>query len=304
MEPREAEVDDLGEPGPHLDGENLNLRPPIRDGLILEMPLAPLCSTDCQGLCAQCGARLDDDPGHARDFRPPMGGTVRSQTDLLDEQAETQGELSGRPEAQDLAQQHPVPSRPVEDLGSHSGDLQTVRHPEAAAHRLPGLRHLHAKRRVLDVRPVAAPVEAQVDLAELVERLGLASMPATLPLAMVHRSYSYENGRVPTNERLEFLGDSVLGLVVTDHLYATFPDLPEGQLAKMRSAIVNAHSLAEIAAGLEVGAFLQLGRGGNPLGAREGLDLADAMEAIIGAVYLELGLEGVPAGSSSTGSGH
>jgi len=132
-----------------------------------------------------------------------------------------------------------------------------------------------------------------VDLAELVERLGLASMPATLPLAMVHRSYSYENGRVPTNERLEFLGDSVLGLVVTDHLYATFPDLPEGQLAKMRSAIVNAHSLAEIAAGLEVGAFLQLGRGEESTGGREKVSiLADAMEAIIGAVYLELGLEG------------
>ncbi|MBK9436154.1 MAG: ribonuclease III [Actinobacteria bacterium] len=136
-------------------------------------------------------------------------------------------------------------------------------------------------------------MEAQVDLAELVERLGLASMPATLPLAMVHRSYSYENGRVPTNERLEFLGDSVLGLVVTDHLYATFPDLPEGQLAKMRSAIVNAHSLAEIAAGLEVGAFLQLGRGEESTGGREKVSiLADAMEAIIGAVYLELGLEG------------
>ncbi|HPE10908.1 MAG TPA: ribonuclease III [Actinomycetota bacterium] len=118
-------------------------------------------------------------------------------------------------------------------------------------------------------------------------------MPATLPLAMVHRSYSYENGRVPTNERLEFLGDSVLGLVVTDHLYATFPDLPEGQLAKMRSAIVNAHSLAEIAAGLEVGAFLQLGRGEESTGGREKVSiLADAMEAIIGAVYLELGLEG------------
>ena len=132
-----------------------------------------------------------------------------------------------------------------------------------------------------------------MDLAELVERLGLASMPATLPLAMVHRSYSYENGRVPTNERLEFLGDSVLGMVVTDHLYATFPDLPEGQLAKMRSAIVNAHSLAEIAAGLEVGAFLQLGRGEESTGGREKVSiLADAMEAIIGAVYLELGLEG------------
>jgi ribonuclease-3 len=136
-------------------------------------------------------------------------------------------------------------------------------------------------------------VEAQVDLTELVERLGLTSVPATLPLAMVHRSYSYENGRVPTNERLEFLGDSVLGLVVTDHLYATFPDLPEGQLAKMRSAIVNAHSLAEIAGALDVGAFLLLGRGEESTGGRQKVSiLADAMEAIIGAVYLELGLEG------------
>jgi ribonuclease-3 len=136
-------------------------------------------------------------------------------------------------------------------------------------------------------------VEAQVDLTELVDRLGLTTMPATLPLAMVHRSFSYENGRVPTNERLEFLGDSVLGLVVTDHLYATFPDLPEGQLAKMRSAIVNAHSLAEIAGGLQVGAFLQLGRGEESTGGREKVSiLADAMEAIIGAVYLELGLDG------------
>ena len=136
-------------------------------------------------------------------------------------------------------------------------------------------------------------MHADGDLTGLVERLGLSGMPADLPLAMVHRSYSYENGRVPTNERLEFLGDSVLGLVVTDHLYATFPDLPEGQLAKMRSAIVNAHSLAEIAAGLEVGAFLQLGRGEESTGGREKVSiLADAMEAIIGAVYLELGLEG------------
>jgi ribonuclease-3 len=85
----------------------------------------------------------------------------------------------------------------------------------------------------------------------------------------------------------------VLGLVVTDHLYATFPDLPEGQLAKMRSAIVNAHSLAEIAGGLQVGAFLQLGRGEESTGGREKVSiLADAMEAIIGAVYLELGLDG------------
>lgn len=133
----------------------------------------------------------------------------------------------------------------------------------------------------------------QQDLTELVDRLGLSAMPASLPLAMVHRSFSYENGRIPTNERLEFLGDSVLGLVITDHLYSTFTDLPEGQLAKMRSAIVNAQSLAGVARELGVGRFLQLGRGEETTGGREKASiLADAMEAVIGAVYLEEGLDG------------
>ncbi|MEZ5185652.1 MAG: ribonuclease III [Candidatus Nanopelagicales bacterium] len=130
-------------------------------------------------------------------------------------------------------------------------------------------------------------------MTELVDRLGLSAMPASLPLAMVHRSFSYENGRIPTNERLEFLGDSVLGLVITDHLYSTFTDLPEGQLAKMRSAIVNAQSLAGVARELGVGRFLQLGRGEETTGGREKASiLADAMEAVIGAVYLEEGLDG------------
>ena len=137
---------------------------------------------------------------------------------------------------------------------------------------------------------------AQVDLTELVGRLGLSESPPELPLAMVHRSYSYENGRIPTNERLEFLGDSVLGLVVTDHLYSTFPDLPEGQLAKMRSAIVNAHSLAGIAQGIGLGQYLLLGRGEQSTGGREKVSiLADAMEAVIGAVYLAQGLPGARA---------
>lgn len=131
------------------------------------------------------------------------------------------------------------------------------------------------------------------DLTELVTRLGLPAMPAELPLAMVHRSYSYENGRIPTNERLEFLGDAVLGVVITDHLYRTFPDLPEGQLAKMRSAIVNSQSLAMIARELAVGDFLLLGRGEESTGGREKVSiLADALEAIIGAVYLEAGIDG------------
>jgi len=136
-------------------------------------------------------------------------------------------------------------------------------------------------------------VHADGDLTGLVERLGLSGMPADLPLAMVHRSYSYENGRIPTNERLEFLGDSVLGIVITDHLYRNFPDLPEGQLAKMRSAIVNAQSLAVVARDCGVGDYLLLGRGEQSTGGREKVSiLADAMEAIIGAVYLQSGLDG------------
>lgn len=134
------------------------------------------------------------------------------------------------------------------------------------------------------------------DLSPLVSRLGLPVEPAQLRLAMVHRSYSYENGRIPTNERLEFLGDSVLGVVVTDYLFSTYPELPEGQLAKMRSAIVNAHALAEISQALGVGDFLMLGRGEETTGGREKVSiLADAMEAIIGAVYLEYGLDGARA---------
>ena len=65
-----------------------------------------------------------------------------------------------------------------------------------------------------------------------------------LALALTHRSYAYENGGLPPNERLEFLGDAVLGLVVTDHLYNRHPDLPEGQLAKLRASVVNMRALA------------------------------------------------------------
>ncbi len=139
-------------------------------------------------------------------------------------------------------------------------------------------------------------MHADGDLTELVKQLGLSSMPAELPLAMVHRSYSYENGRIPTNERLEFLGDSVLGVIITDHLYRAVPDLPEGQLAKMRSAIVNAQSLAVVARQCDVGTYLLLGRGEQSTGGREKVSiLADAMEAVIGAVFLESGLEGARA---------
>jgi ribonuclease-3 len=123
-------------------------------------------------------------------------------------------------------------------------------------------------------------------------RLGYRLEPALLVRALTHRSYAYENGGLPTNERLEFLGDSVLGLVVTDTLYRTHPDLPEGQLAKLRAAVVNSRALAGVSRGLDLGAFIRLGRGEEGTGGRDKASiLADTLEAVIGAVYLDQGLD-------------
>jgi ribonuclease-3 len=116
-----------------------------------------------------------------------------------------------------------------------------------------------------------------------------------LALALTHRSYAYEHGGLPTNERLEFLGDSVLGLVVTDELYRSQPDLPEGQLAKLRASVVNMTSLAGVARALGdggIGPHLLLGRGEETTGGREKDSiLADALEALIGAIHLGRGLD-------------
>ena len=132
-------------------------------------------------------------------------------------------------------------------------------------------------------------------LLELREILSVEIEASMLNLALTHRSYAYEHGGLPHNERLEFLGDSVLGIVVTDTLYRTYPDLPEGQLAKLRAAVVNARALADVARTLDLGSYLLLGRGEETTGGRDKLSiLADAMEAVIGAVYLSAG----PSGSS------
>ena len=110
--------------------------------------------------------------------------------------------------------------------------------------------------------------------------------------ALTHRSYAYENGGLPTNERLEFLGDSVLGLVVTDTLYHRYPDVPEGQLAKLRAAVVNMRALADVARGLGLGAHVRLGKGEEATGGRDKSSiLADTLEAVIGAAYLAQGVE-------------
>ena len=112
-----------------------------------------------------------------------------------------------------------------------------------------------------------------------------------LERAVTHRSYAYENGGLPNNERLEFLGDSVLGLVITDTLYAAHPDLPEGQLAKLRASVVNMRALAEVSRTIDLGSYVRLGRGEETTGGRDKASiLADTMEAIIGTLYLSGGL--------------
>jgi ribonuclease-3 len=127
---------------------------------------------------------------------------------------------------------------------------------------------------------------------ELLKRLGVDIDAGTLRLALTHRSYAYENGGIPTNERLEFLGDSILGFSVTDSLYRDHPDLPEGDLAKRRSAVVSTRALAGVARSLGVGEFIHLGQGERLThGKNKSSILADTMEALIGATYLCNGIE-------------
>lgn len=135
-----------------------------------------------------------------------------------------------------------------------------------------------------------APTE--VPGSELEDALGIRfSDPELRRQSLIHRSFAFENGLAVTNERLEFLGDSVLGLVVTDMAYAAYPDMPEGQLAKLRAAIVNMQALADVARELGLGEAVQLGRGEELSGGRDKASiLADALEAVFGAVYLDRGL--------------
>jgi ribonuclease-3 len=136
------------------------------------------------------------------------------------------------------------------------------------------------------------PNAAAPDPLELMKSLEVTVEPGLLFQALTHRSYAYENGGLPTNERLEFLGDSVLGLVVTSALYRRHPALPEGQLAKLRAAVVNMRALAGVGRTLELGQYLMLGRGEEASGGRDKSSiLADTVEALIGAVYLESGIE-------------
>jgi ribonuclease III len=115
--------------------------------------------------------------------------------------------------------------------------------------------------------------------------------PALREVALTHRSFAFEQGMALTNERLEFLGDAVLGLVITDLAYRAFPALSEGELAKLRAATVNMTTLAGVARQLGLGEAVLLGKGEELSGGRNKPSiLADALEAVLGAVYLDAGM--------------
>ena len=137
------------------------------------------------------------------------------------------------------------------------------------------------------------PVEPLTNYGALRESLGDPVLePGLLERALTHRSFAYENGGLPTNERLEFLGDSVLGVVVTETLYLVHPDLSEGRLAKLRAAVVNARALAEVGRDIGLGEHIKLGRGEESTGGRSKASiLSDTVEAVIGAVYLSGGFD-------------
>lgn len=136
------------------------------------------------------------------------------------------------------------------------------------------------------------PLDEQADRSALERALGVTIEPGLLELALTHRSWAYENGGAATNERLEFLGDSILGQAVTVMLYTTYPQLSEGDLAKRRASLVSSVALAEVARAIGLGEHLKLGKGEELTGGREKSSiLADTVEALIGAAYLDLGGE-------------
>jgi ribonuclease III len=126
---------------------------------------------------------------------------------------------------------------------------------------------------------------------ELLERLGADFAPELLELALTHSSFAYENGG-EDNERLEFVGDSILGYLVAVHVFQTQSALKEGEMTKLKNAVVSAQALATAANRIELGSFLRLGKGEEQTGGRQKINLlADAFEAVLGAAYLSSGIE-------------
>jgi len=131
-----------------------------------------------------------------------------------------------------------------------------------------------------------------MDLNALCATLGVQVEPELLQQALTHRSYSYEHGGIPNNERLEFLGDSVLGFVVTEHLFLSLTELSEGELTKLKNSVVSEKALSVVAVQLSLGDYLRLGKGEEQTGGRKKPSLlADAFEAVLGAVLVSVGFD-------------
>lgn len=140
-------------------------------------------------------------------------------------------------------------------------------------------------------------IQSQLPAQKLFSALGQSLQPDLLVHALTHRSFAHEHEGLPTNERLEFLGDAVLELVSTETLYKIHPDMNEGQLAKMRAKAVSEESLSAIArTKLHLGQYILLGHGEEESGgADKDSILCDTVEALIGAVFVEHGIEGARA---------
>lgn len=140
-------------------------------------------------------------------------------------------------------------------------------------------------------------IDMQTEVQSFIKRLGLENPESKLIcIALTHPSYTFENPDcgLENNQRLEFLGDAVLDFIVGEYLYLTYPGKPEGELTKMRAAVVNETTLARNARNIDLGQTLFLGKGEQSSGGRERASiLADALEAVIGAIYLQYGFEKV-----------
>lgn len=149
-----------------------------------------------------------------------------------------------------------------------------------------------SKKRRITGEEALAEAFSSVDHAPLIEHLGVEITPELLALALTHRSFANENGHLPNNERLEFLGDAVLGLSVAAKLYEQYPSRPESDISKMRASVVSRYGLADVAREINLGEHILLGKGEIHTDGRDKDSiLADTTEAILGAIYLEHGFE-------------
>lgn len=147
------------------------------------------------------------------------------------------------------------------------------------------------KKRITGTEALKAAFDS-LDTAPLQEAFGVEIPRELLVLALTHRSFANENGNLPNNERLEFLGDAVLGLSVAGKLYEQYPTRPESDISKMRASIVSRYGLSDIAREIGLGKYILLGRGEKATGgADKDSILADTTEALLGAVYLAHGFE-------------